>query len=148
MEVLAAREVLPGPRAFMHHLLLDDSIFDGNPMKTFSLFTFGSALVLASQSLAAQDPARHDHAPGAHTSQPYHNAVFLDGHAAPVYVTQHDVNSWGGRIPGRYIPKYGEGWREARNPYPQGAGAPDQKGVPWSGAEPMGIGPRSSQVAG
>ena len=90
----------------------------------------------------------HVQMPGAHTNQPYHNAVFLDGHAKPVYVTQHDVNSWGGRIPGRYIPKYGEGWREARNPYPQGAGAPSSKGVPWSATDPMGIGPRQFSTQG
>ena len=70
--------------------------------------------------------------PGAHSKQSIHNAVFLDGHAAPAYVTTRDVEKWGARIPGRYVPKSGDGWREV-NSY-------DSKDIyaPWGGTDPFG----------
>ena len=54
----------------------------------------------------------HVSIPGAHSSQPYHNAVFLDGHARAVYLDARTVGQWGPRIPGQYIPKWGDGFKE------------------------------------
>jgi prepilin-type N-terminal cleavage/methylation domain-containing protein len=91
----------------------------------------------------------HVEVPGAHTSQPLHNGVFLDGHAKHVYITKRDINSWGARIPGRYLPKYGEGWRDARAPetgYFDQSPTQGSKGIPWSGFDPFGIGPRTSST--
>ncbi len=73
----------------------------------------------------------HQAVPGAHSSQSIHNAVFLDGHAAPAYVTAHDVASWGPRNASQYVPKSGDGWREV--------GTYDPKvQSPWSGTDPFG----------
>ena len=87
----------------------------------------------------------HVQVPGAHTSQPLHNGVFLDGHAKHVYISNADVNRWGPRIPGRYIPKFGDGWRDAKRPqtdyYDSHYGSATKR-VPWSGYDPFGIGPR------
>lgn len=87
----------------------------------------------------------HQAVPGAHSTQSIHNGVFLDGHAEPVYVTNRDVAAWGPRNNFRYIPKWGSGWREARNIGPgwtQGSGGPTP---PWSSLEPFGVGPWERQ---
>ena len=55
----------------------------------------------------------HQAVPGAHSKQSIHNAVFLDGHAAPAYVTARDIQNWGPYIPGQYAPHSGDGWHEA-----------------------------------
>jgi prepilin-type N-terminal cleavage/methylation domain-containing protein/prepilin-type processing-associated H-X9-DG protein len=84
----------------------------------------------------------HQALPGAHSSQSIHNAVFLDGHAAPAYVTTRDVQDWGPRIPGSYFPKSGDGWREAGNYDPNyrsgSVGTASGKGFPWNGTDPFG----------
>ena len=85
----------------------------------------------------------HVQVPGAHTSQNLHNGVFLDGHATHVYVSNEDIARWGTRIPGRYLPKYGSGWKDARIPVTGGQSSAAGKGVPWSGTDPFGVGPRS-----
>lgn len=69
--------------------------------------------------------------PGAHSKQSIHNAVFLDGHAAPAYITTRDAELWGPRVPGKYIPKSGDGWREVYDYDPKGQ-------YPWSGTDPFG----------
>ncbi|HEY7090746.1 MAG TPA: type II secretion system protein [Tepidisphaeraceae bacterium] len=79
----------------------------------------------------------HQALPGAHSKQNVHNAVFLDGHAAPAYVTARNLEEWGTRIPGRYTPKAGDGWREAR-------GYDPQLPTPWGGGDPFGSGPRET----
>ena len=86
----------------------------------------------------------HKAIPGAHSKQSIHNAVFLDGHAAPAYITQRDVERWGAYVPGRYTPKYGEGWRDARKPT-TGTQSPTSVGnkrAPWDGQtwDPFGGG--------
>jgi hypothetical protein len=49
---------------------------------------------------------------GAHSTEPWHNAVFLDGHARPVYLDARRVGGWGPRQYGQYIPKYEQDFRE------------------------------------
>jgi prepilin-type processing-associated H-X9-DG protein len=85
----------------------------------------------------------HQAVPGAHSKQSIHNAVFLDGHAAPAYVTQRDVERWGPRVPGQYTPKYGDGWRETRGTYNGSytvGTSPNGKRAPWNGTDPFGGG--------
>ena len=80
--------------------------------------------------------------PGAHSNQSMHNAVFMDGHVAPAYVTSRMVQEWGAYVPGQYTPKSGEGWREAKNPvgrYSPG-NVTGYKQVPWDGIDPFGGG--------
>jgi len=92
----------------------------------------------------------HIKVPGAHTSQNLHNGVFLDGHATHVYISDADIASWGPHVPGKYLPKYGNGWKDARIPVTNGTFgvSPAQKGsIPWSAFDPFGIGPRG-QTAG
>jgi prepilin-type N-terminal cleavage/methylation domain-containing protein/prepilin-type processing-associated H-X9-DG protein len=78
--------------------------------------------------------------PGAHSSQSMHNAVFMDGHVAPCYVTTKDVQSWGAYVPGQYDPKSGDGWREAKRPSGYYPGGPTSKQNPWNGDNPFGGG--------
>ena len=80
---------------------------------------------------------------GAHSSQPYHNGVFLDGHATRCYITQRDLDTAGGTyVPGKYVPKYGSGWREVRQYGSKGyAGGGNYVVVPWSGTDPFGVNP-------
>ena len=78
---------------------------------------------------------------GAHTSQNLHNGVFLDGHAQHVYVSNRNLQDWGTYVPGRYVPKIGEGWRDARDPEYGGGGSAGNGKVPWSGRNPFDIGP-------
>jgi len=81
---------------------------------------------------------------GAHSTQPYHNGVFLDGHAEHVYITQRDLDAAGGTyVPGTYVPKYGSGWYEARNTGGgKGAAGTTYQQNPWNGTDPFGVGPR------
>jgi len=79
--------------------------------------------------------------PGAHSRENAHNGVFLDGHAKHVYISRQNLNDWGARQIGRYIPKYGEGWREARNWDTKGATGGTQ-GNPFPAWDPFGSGPR------
>ena len=81
--------------------------------------------------------------PGAHSKQSAHNGVFLDGHAKHVYVTKRDLTSWGPRVPGRYTPKFGDGWREVRR-----WDARDTYLAPWSGVDPFGVTPGERQTPG
>ena len=53
---------------------------------------------------------------GAHSTEPWHNAVFLDGHARPVYLDARRVARWGPRQWGRYIPKYEQDFKEVNVP--------------------------------
>jgi type II secretory pathway pseudopilin PulG len=84
----------------------------------------------------------HVQIPGAHSSGPWHNGVFLDGHAVPVYLGGRTVSDWGARLPGRYFPKWGEGWREARN-----YDASMQPPYVYGGSDPFGAGPRDQYPA-
>ena len=87
----------------------------------------------------------HVDLPGAHTNQPMHNGVFLDGHAKAVYISKRNVQEWGPRG-FRYTPKWGDGWREARNPgIPKsGTGHPTP---PWGGTDPFDVGPNDRQTS-
>ena len=77
--------------------------------------------------------------PGAHSSQSIHNALFLDGHAAPAYITQRDVQRWGTRNTSRYTSKDGDGWRETGNSNTSRYGyTVGNQTTPWNGTDPMG----------
>lgn len=85
----------------------------------------------------------HADIPGAHSRENAHNGVFLDGHAKHVYISKRDLADWGPRIPGRYRPKSGSGWREAR--YAQLAksiGSYQSHNAPFPAWDPFGAGPR------
>lgn len=84
----------------------------------------------------------HRAIPGAHSSQSVHNAVFLDGHAAPAFVTARDIANWGPKSFGRYVPKYGDGWREMR------VWDPSIRKIPWSGTDPFSGGPADQSPVG
>jgi prepilin-type N-terminal cleavage/methylation domain-containing protein/prepilin-type processing-associated H-X9-DG protein len=75
--------------------------------------------------------------PGAHSSQSIHNAVFLDGHAAPAYITSRNIQEWGAYVPGKYVPKTGDGWREVRDP---NSYDPTGIKIPWTATDPFGGG--------
>jgi type II secretory pathway pseudopilin PulG len=81
--------------------------------------------------------------PGAHSSGPWHNGVFLDGHAKAVYVGGQTVAQWGARLPGRYTPKWGEGWREVRY-----FDSSKQTPYLYGGSDPFGAGPRDQSPVG
>jgi prepilin-type N-terminal cleavage/methylation domain-containing protein len=83
----------------------------------------------------------HANIPGAHSRENAHNGVFLDGHAKHVYISRQNLSDWGPRQIGRYLPKYGDGWREARNWDPKGGTAAGQ-GNPFPAWDPWGSGPR------
>ncbi|HEX8339575.1 MAG TPA: hypothetical protein VF624_01570 [Tepidisphaeraceae bacterium] len=76
---------------------------------------------------------------GLHTKRNSHNAVYLDGHVAPAEISARDIARWGARVPGRYTPKSGDGWSDARDP-DTGYFSRD-KFYPWSGSDPFGAGP-------
>ena len=82
----------------------------------------------------------HANIPGAHSRENAHNGVFLDGHAKHVYISKQNVAEWGTRQIGRYLPKYGDGWREARN-WDTKTGVTSQ-GSPFPAWDPWGSGPR------
>ncbi len=78
---------------------------------------------------------------GAHSKQPLHNAVFLDGHAAPAFVTSRMLNSGGTYTAGFYNPKYGDDWQDTGKPN-SGKGlqtAYDNNRYFWNGTDPFDI---------
>ncbi|MBC7785172.1 MAG: type II secretion system protein [Burkholderiales bacterium] len=87
----------------------------------------------------------HKEIAGAHSRQPTHNAVFLDGHAAPAFITQRNLDASGTRVVGRYIPKSGDDWQEVKNSiyasYPYSDSATDNRSDPWYSPDAFGIGP-------
>ncbi len=93
----------------------------------------------------------HADIPGAHSRENAHNGVFLDGHAKHVYISKNDIAQWGARRPGRYVPKYGNGWRETRIVDLMRASAIYGSGNtynPFPSWDPFGSGPSDRQYPG
>jgi prepilin-type N-terminal cleavage/methylation domain-containing protein len=143
-------------RGFMYDRLIVDAFYKylNPPLTTAKVDTFNAAVskivmgwnsqetYLAADMLFLWSLFYQQAIPGAHSSQSMHNAVFMDGHVAPAYVTKQMVDSWGNYVPGKYTAKSGEGWREAKDPV--GAYTPGisygNKQVPWDAYEPFGGG--------
>jgi hypothetical protein len=90
----------------------------------------------------------HVNIPGAHSRENAHNGVFLDGHAKHVYISKREVSDWGPRIPGRYIPKSGDGWRETRLvDLMKGTSTYASNNVPFPAWDPFGAGPNERQTS-